>query len=53
MGAGQLGLHLRIIGQPGPIGALKKLMARVAGLLQVRVASRLQSAKHFTRVSLR
>ena len=48
-----LGLHLRIIGRPGRIGALKKFMAHVAAQPQVWVASRLQIAEHFARVSPR
>lgn len=48
-----LGLHLRIIGRPGRIGALRKFMAHVAAQPQVWVASRLQIAEHFARVSPR
>jgi peptidoglycan/xylan/chitin deacetylase (PgdA/CDA1 family) len=46
-----LGLHLRIIGRPGRIGALRKFMAYVKQQPDVWVASRGQIADHFARVS--
>jgi peptidoglycan/xylan/chitin deacetylase (PgdA/CDA1 family) len=46
-----LGLHLRIIGRPGRIGALRKFMAYVKQQPAVWVASRGQIADHFARVS--
>ncbi|MEJ0067981.1 MAG: polysaccharide deacetylase family protein [Pseudomonadota bacterium] len=42
-----LGLHLRIIGRPGRIGALAKFMQHVAAHRDVWVTSRLAIAKHF------
>lgn len=45
-----LGLHLRIIGRPGRIGAFKRFLAHVAGKRGVWVATRLQIAEHFARV---
>jgi len=42
-----LGLHLRIIGRPGRIGALEKFLAHVSATRGVWVASRLQIAQHF------
>ena len=46
-----LGLHLRIIGRPGRIGALRKFMAYVKQQPDVWVATRGQIADHFARVS--
>ena len=48
-----LGLHLRIIGRPGRIGAFKRFLAHVAGKPGVWVATRLQIAEHFKRVAPR
>ncbi len=48
-----LGLHLRIIGRPGRIGAFKRFLAHVAGKPGVWVATRLQIAEHFARVAPR
>ena len=45
-----LGLHLRIIGRPGRIAALKRFMDHVAGHADVWVATRLAIAEHFARV---
>jgi allantoinase len=42
-----LGLHLRIIGRPGRIGALSKFLDHVAGQADVWVASRAQIAAAF------
>jgi allantoinase len=42
-----LGLHLRIIGRPGRIGALEKFMAHVASHDDVWVATRRQIAEHW------
>ncbi len=42
-----LGLHLRIIGRPGRIGALAKFMQHVAARRDVWVTSRLAIARHF------
>lgn len=44
-----LGLHLRIIGRPGRIGALEKFIAHVRSKPDVWCASRLQIAQHFAR----
>ena len=42
-----LGLHLRIIGRPGRIGALDRFLQHVASHRDVWVASRLQIARRF------
>jgi len=42
-----LGLHLRIIGRPGRIGALERFMQHVASRKDVWVTSRLAIARHF------
>jgi len=42
-----LGLHLRIIGRPGRIGALQRFLAHVAQASGVWVATRRQIAEHF------
>ena len=42
-----LGVHLRIIGRPGRIGALASFMQHVASRKSVWVASRLAIARHF------
>jgi allantoinase len=42
-----LGLHLRIIGRPGRIGALEKFVAYVRGKSDVWCATRLDIARHF------
>ncbi|HEX2891982.1 polysaccharide deacetylase family protein [Vineibacter terrae] len=42
-----LGVHLRIIGRPGRIGALAKFMQHVASRKDVWVTSRLAIAQHF------
>lgn len=42
-----LGLHLRIIGRPGRIGALERFMQHVASRRDVWVTSRLAIARHF------
>jgi hypothetical protein len=42
-----LGLHLRIIGRPGRIGALERFLAHVARADGVWVATRRQIAEHF------
>ncbi len=42
-----LGLHLRIIGRPGRIGALERFMQHVASHSDVWVTSRLAIARHF------
>lgn len=44
-----LGLHLRIIGRPGRIGALEKFIAHVRSKPDVWCASRLQIAQEFAR----
>ena len=44
-----LGLHLRIIGRPGRIGALEKLIAHVQSKPRVWCASRLDIARAFAR----
>ena len=45
-----LGLHLRIIGRPGRMAALKRFMHHVADHADVWVATRLAIAEHFARV---
>jgi allantoinase len=42
-----LGLHLRIIGRPGRIGALERFLQHVSGRTRVWVATRLAIAEHF------
>jgi allantoinase len=42
-----LGLHLRIIGRPGRIGALERFIAHVRSRDDVLVATRLEMARHF------
>jgi allantoinase len=42
-----LGLHLRIIGRPGRIGALERFIAHVRAHDDVLVATRLEIARHF------
>ena len=42
-----LGLHLRIIGRPGRIGALARLIAHVGTRPDVWCATRLEIARHF------
>ncbi|MBL8382541.1 MAG: polysaccharide deacetylase family protein [Burkholderiales bacterium] len=44
-----LGVHLRIIGRPGRIGALKRFLDHVAGRDDVWVTTRLAIADHFAR----
>lgn len=44
-----LGLHLRIIGRPGRIGALKAFLHHVAGREDVWIAPRGEIAAHFAR----
>jgi peptidoglycan/xylan/chitin deacetylase (PgdA/CDA1 family) len=46
-----LGLHLRIIGRPGRIGALAKFMQHVAGRKDVWVTSRLAIARRFAELN--
>ena len=46
-----LGLHLRIIGRPGRIGALRDFMEYVRRHDDVWVATRLDIARHFAKVS--
>ena len=46
-----LGLHLRIIGRPGRIGALGRFMQHVASHPDVWVASRLSIAKRFSELN--
>jgi allantoinase len=46
-----LGMHLRIIGRPGRIGALAKFMQHVAAHKDVWVASRLAIAKRFAELN--
>jgi peptidoglycan/xylan/chitin deacetylase (PgdA/CDA1 family) len=46
-----LGVHLRIIGRPGRIGALAKFMQHVAAHKDVWVASRLAIAKRFAELN--
>jgi allantoinase len=42
-----LGLHLRIIGRPGRIGALRQFLQYVSTHDDVWIATRLQIAQHF------
>ncbi len=42
-----LGLHLRIIGRPGRIGALERVVAHVKAHRDVWIATRLEIAEHF------
>ena len=42
-----IGLHLRIIGRPGRIGALERFLQHVNGRTRVWVATRLAIAEHF------
>ena len=42
-----LGLHLRIIGRPGRIWALRAFLDHVAGKPQVWIATRARIADHF------
>jgi peptidoglycan/xylan/chitin deacetylase (PgdA/CDA1 family) len=42
-----LGLHLRIIGRPGRIGALERFLQHVSGRTRVWIATRLAIAEHF------
>jgi peptidoglycan/xylan/chitin deacetylase (PgdA/CDA1 family) len=42
-----LGLHLRIIGRPGRIGALERFLQHVSGRTRVWIAPRLAIADHF------
>ena len=44
-----LGLHLRIIGRPGRIGALERFFAHVANAQGVWLATRREIAEHFAR----
>ncbi|MGA0019504.1 MAG: polysaccharide deacetylase family protein [Steroidobacteraceae bacterium] len=44
-----LGVHLRIIGRPGRIGALERFLLHVSGAEGVWVATREQIARHFER----
>ncbi len=46
-----LGVHLRIIGRPGRIGAYEQFLRHVAAQKDVWVATRLEIAKHFAEVS--
>lgn len=46
-----LGVHLRIIGRPGRIGALERFLLHVSRAEGVWVATREQIARHFERVS--
>ncbi len=46
-----LGLHLRIIGRPGRIGALERFMQHVASRGDVWVTSRLAIARHFAKLN--
>lgn len=46
-----LGLHLRIIGRPGRIGALERFMQHVASRPSVWVASRLEIARRFAELN--
>jgi peptidoglycan/xylan/chitin deacetylase (PgdA/CDA1 family) len=45
------GLHLRIIGRPGRIGALEKFMQHVAAHKDVWVTSRLAMARRFAELN--
>jgi peptidoglycan/xylan/chitin deacetylase (PgdA/CDA1 family) len=42
-----LGLHLRIVGRPGRIGALERFIAHVKAQMGVWCASRLEIARAF------
>lgn len=42
-----LGLHLRIIGRPGRIGALEKFLAHASQAQEVWITTRRQVAEHF------
>jgi peptidoglycan/xylan/chitin deacetylase (PgdA/CDA1 family) len=42
-----LGLHLRIIGRPGRIAALRAFLEHVSARADVWVATRLEIADHF------
>jgi peptidoglycan/xylan/chitin deacetylase (PgdA/CDA1 family) len=42
-----IGLHLRIIGRPGRIGALKTILEHIAGHDRVWIASRIAIAEHW------
>jgi len=44
-----LGLHLRIIGRPGRIGALEQFLAHVSSHDEVWIATRAEIAQHFAR----
>jgi allantoinase len=44
-----LGLHLRIVGRPGRIGALRRFLDHVAAARGVWVASRREIAEHYAR----
>ncbi len=46
-----LGLHLRIIGRPGRIGALERFMQHVKSRGDVWVTSRLAIARHFAKLN--
>ncbi len=46
-----LGVHLRIIGRPGRIGALAKFMQHVASRKEAWVTSRLAIARHFAELN--
>ena len=46
-----LGLHLRIIGRPGRIGALARFMQHVASKKDVWVTSRLAIARRFAELN--
>jgi peptidoglycan/xylan/chitin deacetylase (PgdA/CDA1 family) len=46
-----LGLHLRIIGRPGRIGALERFMQHVSSRGDVWVTSRLAIARHFAKLN--
>jgi len=45
-----LGVHLRIIGRPGRIGAFERFLQHVCGREDVWIATRHEIAKHFARV---
>ncbi len=44
-----LGVHLRIIGRPGRIGAFKSFLDHVTSKPDVWIATRLEMARHFER----
>jgi peptidoglycan/xylan/chitin deacetylase (PgdA/CDA1 family) len=46
-----LGLHLRIIGRPGRIGALEQFMQHVKSRREVWVTSRLAIARRFAELN--